>query len=221
MTVLSRRLNEPVHLYAPGSPERSRLRSALSDMESAAPHTVQLHIGGKAGDGHGDAISVRAPHRHTLELAQARIATAADVRRAVDAALTAHHDWSSAPLGDPRLGVPPRRRPPERPVPRPPQRGDHPRSEQERPSGGDRCCMRAHRLLALERPLRRAAPGDAAGVVSWAVEPHGAPGARGLRAGDHPVQLHIDRGQPARRASDHGQHRGLEAGDHRSCSRRR
>ncbi len=90
--------NEPVHLYAPGSPERSRLRSALSDMESAAPHTVQLHIGGKAVDGHGDAISVRAPHRHTLELAQARIATAADVRRAVDAALTAHHEWSSAPL---------------------------------------------------------------------------------------------------------------------------
>jgi 1-pyrroline-5-carboxylate dehydrogenase len=90
--------NEPVHLYAPGSPERSRLRSALSDMESAAPHTVQLHIGGKAVDGHGDAISVRAPHRHTLELAQARIATAADVRRAVDAALTAHDEWSSAPL---------------------------------------------------------------------------------------------------------------------------
>jgi 1-pyrroline-5-carboxylate dehydrogenase len=89
--------NEPVHLYAPGSSERSRLRTALSDMQSAAPHTVQLHIGGETVEGHGDAISVRAPHRHTLELAQARIATATDVRRAVDAALAAHHDWSSAP----------------------------------------------------------------------------------------------------------------------------
>jgi 1-pyrroline-5-carboxylate dehydrogenase len=89
--------NEPVHLYGPGSPERSSLRTALSDMQSAAPHSVQLHIGGTAVDGHGDAISVRAPHRHTLELAQARIATAADVRRAVAAALAAHHDWSSAP----------------------------------------------------------------------------------------------------------------------------
>jgi 1-pyrroline-5-carboxylate dehydrogenase len=89
--------NEPVHLYEPGSPERSRLRTALSDMQSAAPHSVQLHIGGKAVDGHGDAISVRAPHRHTLELAQARIATAADVRGAVAAALAAHHEWSSAP----------------------------------------------------------------------------------------------------------------------------
>jgi 1-pyrroline-5-carboxylate dehydrogenase len=89
--------NEPVSLYAPGSPERSRLRKALADMASTAPHTVQLHIGGEAVDGQGEAISVRAPHRHSLELARARIATTADVRRAVDAALAAHHDWSSAP----------------------------------------------------------------------------------------------------------------------------
>jgi 1-pyrroline-5-carboxylate dehydrogenase len=73
-------------------------------MQSAAPHSVQLHIGGKAVDGHGDGISVRAPHRHTLELAQARIATAADVRRAVAAALAAHHEWSSAP-GSTRASV--------------------------------------------------------------------------------------------------------------------
>jgi 1-pyrroline-5-carboxylate dehydrogenase len=66
-------------------------------MQTAAPHSVQLHIAGEAVDGQGDSISVRAPHRHTLELAQARIATAADVRRAVDAALAAHHEWSSAP----------------------------------------------------------------------------------------------------------------------------
>jgi 1-pyrroline-5-carboxylate dehydrogenase len=66
-------------------------------MQSAAPHTVQLHIGGDSVDGQGEAISVRAPHRHTLELAQARIATTADVRHAVDAALAAHHEWSSAP----------------------------------------------------------------------------------------------------------------------------
>jgi 1-pyrroline-5-carboxylate dehydrogenase len=88
--------NEPVSLYAPGSAERSRLRKAIADMQSAAPHTVRQHIGGEAVDGQGGGISVRAPHRHTLELAQARIATAADVRRAVDAALAAHHDWSTA-----------------------------------------------------------------------------------------------------------------------------
>jgi 1-pyrroline-5-carboxylate dehydrogenase len=89
--------NEPVSLYAPGSAERSRLRTAINEMQSAAPHSVQLHIGGEAVDGQGGGISLRAPHQHSLELAQARIATTTDVRRAVDAALAAHHDWSTAP----------------------------------------------------------------------------------------------------------------------------
>ena len=88
--------NEPVHLYAPGSAERSQLRRAINDMQATAPHTVQLHLAGEAVDGHGEEISVRAPHRHSLELAHARIATTADVRQAVDAALAAHHDWSIA-----------------------------------------------------------------------------------------------------------------------------
>ncbi|HEX4863497.1 MAG TPA: L-glutamate gamma-semialdehyde dehydrogenase [Acidimicrobiales bacterium] len=90
-------INEPVHSYAPGSAERARLRSAVTEMQATAPHTVPLHIGGENLDGHGDQISVRAPHRHTLELAEAQIATTDDVRRAVDAALAAHHDWSTAP----------------------------------------------------------------------------------------------------------------------------
>ena len=89
--------NEPVSLYAPGSAERAGLRSAINDMQSSAPHHVQLHIGGESVDGEGDRISVRAPHRHSLELADSRQATTADVRRAVDAALAAHHDWSTAP----------------------------------------------------------------------------------------------------------------------------
>jgi len=89
--------NEPVHLYAPGSAERSLLRRAIIDMQATAPHIVQLHVAGEAVDGHGDEISIRAPHRHSLELAHARIATTADVRKAVDAALAAHPDWSTAP----------------------------------------------------------------------------------------------------------------------------
>jgi 1-pyrroline-5-carboxylate dehydrogenase len=89
--------NEPILLYAPGSPERARLRTAISDMEAAAPHRVHQHIGGTTLDGGGETISVRAPHRHSLELTQARLATTADVSRAVDAALAAHHDWSTAP----------------------------------------------------------------------------------------------------------------------------
>ncbi len=89
--------NEPVLTYASGSAERARLRTALSEMQSSAPHQVQLHIGGESVDGEGDHLSVRAPHRHTLELAESRMATTTDVGRAVDAALAAHHDWSNAP----------------------------------------------------------------------------------------------------------------------------
>jgi 1-pyrroline-5-carboxylate dehydrogenase len=89
--------NESVLTYAPGSDERARLKAAISEMQSSAPHQVQLHIGGESVDGEGDPISVRAPHRHTLELAESRMATTTDVGRAVDAALAAHHDWSNAP----------------------------------------------------------------------------------------------------------------------------
>ncbi|MGA7987736.1 MAG: L-glutamate gamma-semialdehyde dehydrogenase [Candidatus Dormiibacterota bacterium] len=89
--------NETVLTYAPGSAERSRLKAALNEMQSSAPHQVQLHIGGESVDGEGDPISVRAPHRHALQLAESRMATKTDVAHAVDAALAAHHDWSNAP----------------------------------------------------------------------------------------------------------------------------
>ena len=90
-------INEPVHLYAPGSPERARLRSTVHDMQAAAPHNVPLHMGGRTFDGHGERISVAAPHRHSLTLVEASTASTDDVRAAVDAALAAHHDWSTAP----------------------------------------------------------------------------------------------------------------------------
>jgi 1-pyrroline-5-carboxylate dehydrogenase len=67
-------------------------------MQASAPHQVQLHVNGQWVDGEGDRITVRAPHRHTLDLAESRVATTSDVRRAVDAALAARHDWSTAPF---------------------------------------------------------------------------------------------------------------------------
>src|SRR3984957_2898763 len=90
-------INEPVHLYAPGTPERARLRAAIHDMQAGAPHRVPLHIGGRTFDGHGEQISVTAPHDHSLTIVEAATATIDDVRTAVDAALAAHHDWSTAP----------------------------------------------------------------------------------------------------------------------------
>jgi 1-pyrroline-5-carboxylate dehydrogenase len=88
--------NEPVQLYAPGSPERARLRAAIDDLQASAPHTVPLHIGGRSVAGHGEHLVVSAPHRHTLGIVETDTATTDDVRAAVDAALKAHHDWSTA-----------------------------------------------------------------------------------------------------------------------------
>ena len=89
--------NEPVLLYAPGSPERARLRSTIDEMQARAPHTVPLHIGGRSVHGHGEHLAVSAPHRHSLDIVETDTATTDDVRAAVDAALAAHHDWSTAP----------------------------------------------------------------------------------------------------------------------------
>ncbi len=88
--------NEPVQLYAPGSPERARLRAAIDDLQASAPHSVPLHIGGRSVAGHGEHLVVSAPHRHTLGIVETDTATTDDVRAAVDAALKAHHDWSTA-----------------------------------------------------------------------------------------------------------------------------
>ncbi len=90
--------NEPVLLYAPGSPERARLRSTLDSMVAAGPQAIRQHIGGDGASGGGATLDVRAPHRHDLILGQARLATADDVRRAVDAALAAWREWSTTPL---------------------------------------------------------------------------------------------------------------------------
>ncbi len=90
--------NETVHLYTPGSPERKRLRDAVTTMEASAPHALRLHIGGEAVDGSGGEMQVRAPHRHERVLGAARQASAADVGRAVDAALAAWRSWSTLPF---------------------------------------------------------------------------------------------------------------------------
>jgi 1-pyrroline-5-carboxylate dehydrogenase len=66
-------------------------------MEASAPHTLKLHVGGDVYEGGGEAIEVRAPHRHTLLLGQAHQATTADVSRAVDAANAAWKSWSTSP----------------------------------------------------------------------------------------------------------------------------
>ena len=90
--------NEAVLTYAPGSPERASLQATLQRMEREAPRDLPHHIGGKVLEGSGAALEVRAPHRHEQVLGRGRQAAADEVGQAVDAALAAWHDWSTAPF---------------------------------------------------------------------------------------------------------------------------
>ncbi len=59
-------INEPVLNYAPGSPEKSALKAALSDLKSAQKD-VPMYIGGRHV--HSDhKVSIHPPHElsHTL-----------------------------------------------------------------------------------------------------------------------------------------------------------
>ncbi len=76
-------VNEPVHDYAPGSPERQALASRLEQM--AAEHVeLTLTIDGEHRMGGGDPIDVVQPHNHKAQLGTMRDATADDVQQAVE-----------------------------------------------------------------------------------------------------------------------------------------
>jgi 1-pyrroline-5-carboxylate dehydrogenase len=84
--------NEPVHDYAPGSPERLELQDRLKEL-AAEDVELTMAIGGEHRLGGGDPISVVQPHRKDAKLGTLRNATADDVRQAVDAALAAAAAW--------------------------------------------------------------------------------------------------------------------------------
>lgn len=88
-------VNEPVRDYAPGSPERESLQSALSDMLSVKAE-IPVLIGGQEVFT-GDTAEVVCPHDHGHVLAEAHMASGAHVKEAIEAAATAWNDWSEMP----------------------------------------------------------------------------------------------------------------------------
>ncbi|OBI19833.1 1-pyrroline-5-carboxylate dehydrogenase [Mycobacterium sp. E2462] len=91
--------NEPVHDYAPHSPERARLRAelaALADNPLDLPHV----IGGKHRMGDGERVDVVQPHRHAATLGTLTNAVAADAAAAIDAATSAKHGWAATPFDE-------------------------------------------------------------------------------------------------------------------------
>ncbi|MEV0777070.1 L-glutamate gamma-semialdehyde dehydrogenase [Streptomyces sp. NPDC050428] len=92
-------VNEPVHGYAPGSPERTRLEAKLKEL---ADHPVDLPmtIGGEKRMGGGERFDVVQPHNHQAVLGTYGNATEQDARDAVVAALAAAPGWRAMAFDD-------------------------------------------------------------------------------------------------------------------------
>ncbi len=91
-------VNEPVRAYAPGSPERASLKARLTAM-AGEKIDIPLVIGGEHIRTGSTAKAVM-PHDHHHVLADYHKATPELVLQAVEAARTAHREWSKWPFED-------------------------------------------------------------------------------------------------------------------------
>jgi 1-pyrroline-5-carboxylate dehydrogenase len=92
-------VNEPVHDYAPGSPERGRLTTELQRL-AAGPIELPHVIGGIHRMGAGQRFEVVQPHRHSARLGTFTNADHADATAAVEAAMAAKPGWAAASFDD-------------------------------------------------------------------------------------------------------------------------
>ena len=91
--------NEPIHGYAPGSPERKLLLESLAE-QAGNPVELTQTIGGKPVLGGGEKVDVVQPHRHASVLGTFGTATREQARQAVDAALAAGPAWAAMDYDD-------------------------------------------------------------------------------------------------------------------------
>jgi 1-pyrroline-5-carboxylate dehydrogenase len=90
--------NEPVHSYAPGTPERDALKTRLAEMSGEAIE-IPLIIGGEEIRTGRTSTAVM-PHDHRHVLATWHMAGPAEVKLAIDAARDAWNGWSVTPWED-------------------------------------------------------------------------------------------------------------------------
>lgn len=91
-------INEPVLNYAPGSPERDRLVSALADFSS--PLELPAVIGGQRVEPSGEGFDVVAPFDHHRVLGRSAAVGPQQALAAVDAAREAAPGWRSLSFDD-------------------------------------------------------------------------------------------------------------------------
>lgn len=91
--------NEPVHTFAPGTPERQSLEKRLRELASDRLE-LAMTIDGQHRMGGGEAINVVQPHNHTHVLGVTHNATNADADAAVTAAKKAAPVWREMSFPD-------------------------------------------------------------------------------------------------------------------------
>lgn len=87
--------NEPVLTYAPGTPERARLKEVLAELKSVQVD-VPMYIGGKEVRT-GNKVVIRPPHERRHILGHFHYGEAKHVKAAINAALAAKSDWEAMP----------------------------------------------------------------------------------------------------------------------------
>jgi len=92
-------VNEPVHNFAPGSPERSALENRLKQ-QAAERVELSMTIGGEQRHGPGEPIDIVQPHRKHAVLGTLTNATPDDVRDAIKAARAAASSWQRMSYDD-------------------------------------------------------------------------------------------------------------------------
>jgi 1-pyrroline-5-carboxylate dehydrogenase len=85
-------VNEPVLAYAPGSPERKRLKEALAALKKEKTD-VPMYIGAEEVRT-GKTIEIRPPHEHSHLLGHFHVGEAKHVTKAINAALKVKDRWA-------------------------------------------------------------------------------------------------------------------------------
>ena len=86
-------VNEPIHSYAPGTPERGLLKAAIDEISSKQVE-IPLIIGGKEVRT-GNMGKVVMPHDHQHVLGEYHIAGEKEIKMAIDAAMEAKEGWAN------------------------------------------------------------------------------------------------------------------------------
>src|SRR3954464_5416636 len=88
-------VTEPIQGYAPGSPERVRLKAALAEIEREVVE-IPCVVGGKYIKT-GKIREVTMPHRHRHVVARFHAADPEVAESAIRASLEARHEWTRMP----------------------------------------------------------------------------------------------------------------------------